>query len=79
MLLIVIEIVRLLEEVQRVVMRAGLRTDGPVSLTVLVFSTGVSHGAAPPPARVLPAVDPVSTAVVGDALEDEGEDAGVAC
>merc|ERR1719361_3026124 len=44
-----------------------------------MFPTGVSHGAAPALSRVLPAVDPVRTAVVGDALEDEGEDAGLAC
>merc|ERR1719245_1123222 len=42
------------------------------------FSTGVSHGAAPTPPGVLPAVHPVRAAVVGDPLEDEGEDAGVA-
>ena len=69
----------MLEEVKRVVMRTGLGTDGPVTLSVLMFPTGVSHGAAPALSRVLPAVDPVSTAVVGDALEDEGEDAGLAC
>ena len=69
----------LLEEVQRVVVRTGLWTDGPVSAPVLVFSgLAVSPGAAPALARVLPAVDPVRAAVVGDALEDEGEDAGVA-
>ena len=69
----------LLEEVQRVVVRTGLRTDCPVSPPVLVFSgLTVSPGAAPALARVLPAVDPVRTAVVGDALEDEGEDAGAA-
>jgi len=72
--------VRLLEEVQRVVVRTGLWTDGPMSPPVLVFSgLTVSAGAAPALARVLPAVDPVRAAVVGDALEDEGEDAAVAC
>ena len=59
-------------------MRTGVRADGPVSLTILMFSTGVSHGAAPTPPGVLPAVHPVRAAVVGDPLEDEGEDAGVA-
>ena len=69
----------LLEEVQRVVVRTGLWTDCPVSAPVLVFSgLAVSPGAAPALARVLPAVDPVRAAVVGDALEDEGEDAAVA-
>ena len=55
----------LLEEVQRVVVRTGLWTDGPVSAPVLVFSgLAVSAGAAPALARVLPAVDPVRAAVV---------------
>jgi len=68
----------LLEEIQRVVMLAGVRTDGPVTLSVLVFSPLISLGAAPALPRVFSTVHPVSTPVVRDTLEDEGEDAALA-
>ena len=68
-----------LEEVQRVVLRTGLRTDGPVSLAVLVLAPAVCPGAAPRLAGVLPAVEPVGTAVVCHTLELEGEHTALAC
>jgi len=68
-----------LEEVQRVVLRTGLRTDGPVSLAVLVLAAAVCPSAAPRLAGVLPAVEPVGTAVVCHTLELEGEHTALAC
>ena len=68
-----------LEEVQRVVLRTGLRTDGPVSPPVLVLAAAVCPSAAPRLAGVLPAVEPVGTAVVGHTLELEGEHTALAC
>ena len=65
---------RCLQEVKTVVLRAGIRTDAPLTDSIEMFSVGIHLSAAPVAAMMFSSIDPFSTSIVGNSLELEGED-----